>query len=232
MKKTLLILLLFGICFYSLVSQELASKQDCSLLNHFVGTFKGRSEHPVKLPQKQGHVFDNLEDEYKLVGYYLNSKQKRLYKTLSTESKWQYLSTFWKVQDIDPTTDNNEFQQEIIARIEYSNKHFSHFKEGWKTDMGKIYIIYGDPFEIIELSNNKESFEIFYSTNTNIYTKLAFREYQIWKYRLGIYQTFLFIEPQQHSDFKLILSDGDIQYGSWEEWQEYLGTDFDARLLQ
>ncbi len=232
MKKILLFLLLFGICFSSLVSQELTSKQEGNLFDFIIETFFGHLELPTNLPQKQGHIFSNLEDEYKLVSYFLNSEQKRYFRTLNIEHKWHYLSSFWKVQDIDPTTDYNEFQQEIIVRVNYSNKHFSHFKDGWKTDMGKIYIIYGEPFEILELTNNKELFEIIYSANTDIYTKLAIREYQIWKYRLGVYQTFLFIEPQQHRNFRLVFSDGKEQYGSWEKWLDYLGTDFDETQLQ
>jgi GWxTD domain-containing protein len=232
MKKILLFLLLFGICFSSLVSQELTSKPEGNLSDFVIETFLGHLELPTNLPQKQGHIFSNIGDEYKLVSYFFNSNQKRYYKTLSYEHKWQYLSTFWKVQDINPTTDHNEFQQEIIVRIEYSNKHFSHFKEGWKTDMGKVYIKYGEPFEILKLTNYKDFFEIIDLEGTGIYTKLAFREYQIWKYRLGIYQTFLFIEPQQHKDFRLIFSDGEEQYGSWEEWLEYLGLDFKAKLLR
>ena len=174
MKKTLLIFILVGI-----------------LINI--------SADPILLPQKDGHIFSNLKDEYKIVSYYLN--------------------TFWEVQDPNLETECNEFLLEVITRIKYSNRHFSHFKEGWKTDMGKIYIKYGEPFEIIEL------------TNTGPYVKLALREYQIWKYRISIFQTFLFIDPQQHRDFRLIFSDGYTQEGSWKNYKDYLGTNFDATLL-
>ena len=195
MNKTLLIIVLFGI-------------------------YLGISADRIMLPQKDGHVFSNLKDEYKLVSYFLNTNQKNYYKELNTENKWKYISTFWIVQDPNPETMENEFQQEIITRIKYSNKHFSHFKKGWRTDMGKIYIKHGEPFEILEL------------TNSGPYTKLTLREYQIWKYRISSFQTFLFIEPQQHGDFRLVFSDGDEQEGSWREWRDYLGTDFDAKLLQ
>ena len=195
MKKTLLIIVLFGI-------------------------YLGISANQIMLPQKDGHVFSNLKDEYKLVSYFLNTNQKSYYKKLNAKNKWKYLSTFWKIQDIDPTTESNEFKQEIIVRIEYSNKHFSHFKDGWKTDMGKVYITLGEPFEVLEL------------TNSGPYIKSTQREYQIWKYRISCFQTFLFIEPQQHGDFRLVFSDGDEQEGSWREWRDYLGTDFDAKLLQ
>lgn len=178
------------------------------------------SADTISLPQKDGHVFSNLKDEYKLVSYYLNTNQKSYYKKLNTEDKWEYLFAFWKAQDPNSATENNEFLLEIIVRIEHSNKHFSHFTKGWKTDMGKIYIKHGEPFEILEL------------TNSGPYTKLTKREYQIWKYRILNFQTYLFIDSQQHRDFRLVFSDGDEQYGSWREWRDYLGTDFDAILLQ
>ncbi len=184
------------------------------------GIFIGISADPLVIPQKEGHVFSDLKDEYKLVSYFLNTNQKRYYEKLDIENKWEYLSTFWKVQDPNPETEDNEFLLEIIHRIKYSNKHFSHFKKGWKTDMGKIYIKHGEPFEILEL------------TNTGSYVKLALREYQIWKYRISSFQTFLFIDPQQHRDFRLVFSDGDEQEGSWANLRDYLGTDFDATLLQ
>ena len=178
------------------------------------------SADTIPLPQKEGHVFSDLKDEYKLVSYFLNTNQKKYYKKLNTENKWEYLSIFWEVQNPNPETEENEFLMEIIVRIKYSNRHFSHFKKGWKTDMGKIHIKLGEPFEVLEL------------TNSGPYTKLTLREYHIWKYRISCFQTFLFIEPQQHGDFRLVFSDGDEQEGSWREWRDYLGTDFDAKLLQ
>jgi GWxTD domain-containing protein len=32
------------------------------------------------------------------------------------------------------------------SRVEEANKLFSNFKEGWKTDMGMVYILFGPPF--------------------------------------------------------------------------------------
>ena len=145
-----------------------------------------------------------------------------------TQNNYYPTSCFVKLYESE---DYNELQQEIVSRVKYANKHFSHFKDGWETDMGKVYIKYGEPFEILKLSNYGEPHEVFEFQNSGYYFKLTERQYQIWKYRVPIYQTFLFIEPQQHGDLRLIYSDGEEQYGSWREWKDYLGTDFDASLL-
>ena len=183
------------------------------------GMFIRLSADSVPTFQNEGHVFDDLKDEYKLVSYFLSPNQRRYYKKLDKENKWEYISAFWKAQDPNPATESNEFLLEIIARIEYCNKYYSHFNKGWKTDIGRIYIKYGKPFEILKL-------------NTGPGTKYAQKEYQIWKYRISSFQTYLFIDLHQRGDYRLIYSDGDEAEGSWADWSSYLGTDFDEGLLQ
>lgn len=40
------------------------------------------------------------------------------------------------------------FMRNYYQRIEQANRHFTGYKEGWKTDMGMIYSIFGSPTEI------------------------------------------------------------------------------------
>ena len=183
------------------------------------GIFIGISVDIDSIPKREDHVFSNLKDEYKLVSYFLSPNQRRYYKKLDSENKWEYISAFWKAQDLNPATEGNEFLLEIITRIEYCNKHYSHFSKGWKTDIGRIYIKHGKPFEILKL-------------NTGVNTKYAQKDYQIWKYRISSFKTYIFIDLHQHGDYRLIYSDGDEKEGSWVDWQNYLGSDFDEGLLQ
>lgn len=184
-----------------------------------LGIFIGISADPLIIPQKEGHVFSDLKDEYKLVGYFLSPNQRKYYKKLDKENKWEYISAFWEAQNPNPATESNEFLLEIIARVRYCNIHFSHFNKGWKTDTGRVYIKYGKPFEVLKL-------------NTGSSTKFAQKEYQIWKYRISSFQTYIFIDLHQHGDYRLIYSDGDDAEGSWADWLNYLGSDFDEGLLQ
>jgi len=45
--------------------------------------------------------------------------------------------------------------REYYNRVEISNRFFTSFKQGWKTDMGMIYIIYGPPDEVIKTSQGE-----------------------------------------------------------------------------
>jgi len=194
MKKIVFVILLLGIYLSSLISQDATLKPE-------------------------GHVFDNLKEEYKLVSYFISTNQRRYYRKLDEKNKWEYISAFWKAQDPNPATESNEFLLEIKARIEYCNQHFSHFNKGWETDTGKVYIKYGKPFEVLKL-------------NTGSGTKFAQKEYQIWKYRIKSYRTFIFIDLHQNESYRLIFSDGDGTEGSWADWRSCLGNNFSEDLLQ
>jgi hypothetical protein len=41
-------------------------------------------------------------------------------------------------------------------RVEQANKQFSNFKEGWKTDMGMIYILFGPPWYVDRTLNRMQ----------------------------------------------------------------------------
>ena len=79
---------------------------------------------------------------------------------------------------------NTNIAQRVISlyyeRVEEANKQFSNFKEGWKTDMGMMYILFGPPwytFRSIDevmwsYSYNRQDFETnFFFTRTKLNTK-------------------------------------------------------------
>jgi TonB family protein len=64
------------------------------------------------------------------------------------EERDKFIENFWARRD-PPGSAPNTFRQEHYARIAYSNQHFaSNTTVGWKSDRGRIYIVYGKPAEI------------------------------------------------------------------------------------
>ncbi len=61
------------------------------------------------------------------------------------EEKVRLFNEFWKRYDPSPGTEENELQLEYYSRIEYANQNFSSYAEGWRTDMGRIFVKYGMP---------------------------------------------------------------------------------------
>lgn len=82
------------------------------------------------------------------VAYIITSQERDAFKKLKTnEEREQFIEMFWRRRDPDPDTDENEYREEYYERIAYANEHFSSGVPGWKTDRGRIYIMYGKPDE-------------------------------------------------------------------------------------
>ncbi len=97
---------------------------------------------------------------------------------------------FWKGKDPTPGTPQNELKKEYYRRIQYSNGKFSTFgRNGWKSDMGAIYIIYGPPNEV-----DRHPYEF------------TSKPYEIWYY-YEINRKFLFVDENGFGDYRLYYPD-------------------------
>jgi len=178
-------------------------------------------------------IFPDLDDEYKLVQYFLKSKEKKQLKNLSDNGKKTFLERFWTSNDPNPVTKENEFLEMVRERIQYCNQHFSHFKKGWKTDIGRIYIKKGPPDEIRKLKTSIDTSINPADIGTVTYTKYTIKDYQIWKYRMKQDLTYIFIDLQTSGNYKLIYSGNDENEITLSNWKDYLGgDDFDESLLE
>ena len=74
---------------------------------------------------------------------------------------------------------------EYYARIRIANERYSHYTEGWKTDMGMVFIIYGEPSSIERVPFGD-------------YTK----PYEVWDY-YNINKRFVFVDNTGFGDYRL-----------------------------
>lgn len=64
------------------------------------------------------------------------------------------LDNFWIAQG--GSKDNaRQMIQNYYRRVEFSNKYFTTFKEGWKTDKGLVYTIFGTPSKVRKYSDRE-----------------------------------------------------------------------------
>ena len=82
------------------------------------------------------------------VGYIITDEERAAFRRLGTEEeREQFIEGFWLRRDPTPDSAENEFKEEHYRRIAYSNERFASGIPGWKTDRGRIYIMYGPPDE-------------------------------------------------------------------------------------
>jgi len=83
------------------------------------------------------------------VRWIITDEERSAFRQLSNdEERDQFIEAFWQRRDPTPDTIENEFKEEHYRRIAYSNEHFAAGIPGWKTDRGRMYIMYGPADEI------------------------------------------------------------------------------------
>ncbi len=83
------------------------------------------------------------------VRWIITEEERKAFKKLETdEEREQFIEQFWLRRDPNPDTLENEYREEYYRRIAYANQHFSSGIPGWKTDRGRIYIMFGPPDSI------------------------------------------------------------------------------------
>jgi GWxTD domain-containing protein len=110
-------------------------------------TEKQKKENQKALTHELSKTYKKWLDED--VRWIITPEEVQAFKQLSNdEERDQFIEQFWLRRDPTPDTIENEFKEEHYRRIAYANEHFAAGIPGWKTDRGRIYIVWGKPDEI------------------------------------------------------------------------------------
>ncbi|MEO0280983.1 MAG: GWxTD domain-containing protein [candidate division WOR-3 bacterium] len=118
--------------------------------------------------------FINSENEFQdilnALSYIAKWDELDKLKKSTKENREEEWNRFWIKQISEPVITTNISYAEFMDRYNYANKNFSGFKKGYRTDFGRIYIIYGKPDEIERHPFDKDSkpYEIWYYFKNNI----------------------------------------------------------------
>jgi len=108
-----------------------------------------RSDEDIRKAQKA--VRQELKGAFKTwleqdVTYIISDDERKAFKNLSNdEEREAFIEAFWLRRNPNPDSPDNEYREEHYRRIAYANEHFAAGKPGWKTDRGRIYIMWGKP---------------------------------------------------------------------------------------
>ena len=83
------------------------------------------------------------------VPYIITDEERKAFMTLSNdEEREAFIENFWQRRNPNPDDPDNSYRDEHYRRIQYANDHYAAGKPGWKTDRGRIYIMWGKPDSI------------------------------------------------------------------------------------
>ncbi len=129
----------------ALPARQDSSPQDQQQKSKKSGKAKGKSDRAL---------YKELNSQYKKwldedVVYIITPEERRAFLHLQTnEEREQFIEAFWQRRNPDPDSPENTYKEEHYRRIAYANEHYASGIPGWKTDRGKIYIMWGPPDEI------------------------------------------------------------------------------------
>ncbi len=147
---------------------------------------------------------EELDDLFDKSEYLATKTEIDKYEKLSNlEGKREYMFDFWKAKDENANLNKNEFYRNYMQRVQICNDRYTSMgKQGWKTDRGRVFLLYGEPTEIERYPNQLET-----------------RPYEIWQYTEiegGVY--FVFADLTGFSDYTILHSTkrGELRDDNWQ----------------
>lgn len=145
-----------------------------------------------------------LNQEFETTRYISTNEEKKIFSSLKLEGKRDFLARFWQKRDETPGTPQNEYRDNYLGLVKYANDHFTAFRAGWKTDMGRVLLMYGQADEIERFPSSNDA-----------------RAYQIWRYfdiEGGV--EFIFVELRSGGEMELVHSTArnELQDPTWQRW--------------
>lgn len=109
--------------------------------------------------------------------------------TKEADEKMSRFMAFWNKKKPNPRDEDNPVLYEYYRRIDYSNKNFKGLVEGWRSDMGMIFVTFGPPSYVERHPLDMNS-----------------KPYEIWEY-YELNRSFVFLDRTGFGDYRLINPD-------------------------
>lgn len=134
--------------------------------------------HILKSPERDSsftHYTDIDSSSYALK-YLLSGDSLYQFLELSSEDeRVSYINNFWRKHEPYVFDSQNELRYEFERRLTFANMTYHNImKKGWRSDRGRIYILYGPPDEKIMLPFQASFFQAPYDQQ--------FTDLEIWIY--------------------------------------------------
>jgi GWxTD domain-containing protein len=150
---------------------------------------------------------EELDKEFEQMRYITTSQDRQAYGRLQTRGeKQRFLFEYWRRIDPDPISPDNPVRTEYLSRVHHANQQFGFgFREGWRSDRGRVFITYGPPDEYERYPSRSDS-----------------KPYEIWYFNNiqgGV--VFVFVDRTGFQDYQLVHSTHRNELRD-ENWREYI----------
>jgi len=165
--------------------------------------------------RRQKALRQEMETPYKKwlseeVPYIITDPERATFKKLSTDDEREsFIENFWERRNPNPGSPENEYKEEYYRRIAYANEHYASGIPGWKTDRGRIYIMYG-PADEVDSHPSGGSYERPDSEGGGETSTYPFEQ---WRYRyidgIGTNIILEFVDTTMTGEYRLTMDPGE-----------------------
>lgn len=158
----------------------------------------------MKASELAGFSADELADEFRKAQYVATDQEIKTFSQItSADGRREFLARFWSEVEPGRLGKNPIQRSEYLARVKVADQRYRVMgREGWRTDRGRVFILYGEQDEI---ERNPSSQEL--------------KPYEVWRYfsiENGV--EFVFVDRSGFTDYVLVHSTkrGELRDDSWQ----------------
>jgi GWxTD domain-containing protein len=200
-----------------------SGKYDCEIIiSDTLGHELAKTQHPIFLynPHLQqsnittptsrsaefaGMSSEELANEFQTAQYIVSSEDNRMFDKLTTrEARQNFLENFWTKIENEKQGHSDLTRAVYLKRVSIANQRYIvSGKEGWRSDRGRVFILYGEPDETQRFASSSDK-----------------KPYEIWNYhRIEGGVEFIFIDCTGFCEYILVHSSmhNEIHDESWEQ---------------
>jgi GWxTD domain-containing protein len=140
------------------------------------------------------------------VTYIISPEERNAFLQLDTnEEREQFIEAFWLRRSSNPDLPENDFKEEHYRRIAYANEHFASGIPGWKTDRGRMYIMWG-PADEVESHPTGGTYDRPMEEGGGSTTTYPWETWR-WRYLEGIGENIIleFVDPSGSGEYHLTM---------------------------
>jgi GWxTD domain-containing protein len=181
----------------------------------------GQAQDPLAAPapqklnketkRKMKRTLKELDSAYRQwlsedVTYIISPDERNAFLQLDTnEEREQFIEQFWLRRSSNPDLPENDFKEEHYRRIAYANEHFASGIPGWKTDRGRMYIMWG-PADEVESHPTGGTYDRPMEEGGGSTTTYPFETWR-WRYLEGIGENIIleFVDPSGSGEYHLTM---------------------------
>jgi GWxTD domain-containing protein len=161
--------------------------------------------------RKMKRTLKELDSSYRQwltedVTYIISPEERNAFLQLDTnEEREQFIEQFWLRRSSNPDLPENDFKEEHYRRIAYTNEHYASGIPGWKTDRGRMYIMWG-PADEVESHPTGGSYDRPMEEGGGSTTTYPFETWR-WRYLEGIGENVIleFVDPSGSGEYHLTM---------------------------